>query len=83
MIAQSGGNPSAIAHSLNLLQESDEGTVLDWVNQTLASMPDKVKEYKAGKKNLLGLFAGQVKKLSKGKADMQLVQKILEQELNK
>ena len=37
----------------------------------------------AGKKGLIGLFAGQVKKLSKGKADMQLVNKILEQQLNK
>ena len=32
---------------------------------------------------LIGLFAGQVKKLSGGKADMQLVNKILEQQLNK
>ena len=83
MIAQAGASPQQIASSLNLLQESDEGLMLDWVHQTMQSMPDKVKEYKSGKKNLLGLFAGQVKKISKGKADMQLVQKILEQELNK
>ena len=83
MIAQGGGDPLQIAASLNLLQESDEGLTLDWVRQTLEAMPDKVREYQSGKKNLLGLFAGQVKKLSKGKADMPLVQKILEQELNK
>ena len=83
MIANGGGEPQDIAESLNLLQESDESTVVNWVNETLAAMPDKVKEYQSGKKNLLGLFAGQVKKLSKGKADMQLVNKILEQELNK
>jgi len=45
-------------------------------------MPDKVKEYKSGKKGLIGLFAGEVKKLSKGKADMQLVNKILADKLN-
>jgi len=83
MIANGGGEPQQIATSLNLMQESDESTVLNWVKETLAAMPEKVKEYKAGKKNLLGLFAGQVKKLSKGKADMQLVNKILEQELIK
>ncbi|HSN61985.1 MAG TPA: hypothetical protein VLR49_13690, partial [Ferruginibacter sp.] len=83
MIANGGGEPQEIAESLNLLQESDESTVVNWVNETLAALPDKVKEYQSGKKNLLGLFAGQVKKLSKGKADMQLVNKILEQELNK
>ena len=44
-------------------------------------MPEKVKEYKSGKKGLLGLFAGQVKKLSKGKADMEAVNKMLESKL--
>ena len=83
MITNGGGEPQQIAAALNLLQESDESTVELWVKETLASMPDKVKEYHSGKKNLLGLFAGQVKKLSKGKADMQLVNKILEQELQK
>ena len=34
-------------------------------------MPEKISEYKKGKKNLIGLFAGEVKKKSKGKADMQ------------
>jgi len=45
-------------------------------------MPDKVKEYRSGKKGLIGLFAGQVKKLSKNKADMQLVNSLLEKKLN-
>jgi len=46
-------------------------------------MPDKVKQYQSGKKGLLGLFAGEVKKRSKGKADMQMTNNILEQKLNK
>ena len=45
-------------------------------------MPDKVKEYKGGKKGLIGLFVGEVKKLSKGKADMNLVNKLLAEKLN-
>ncbi|MBP6432748.1 MAG: hypothetical protein KA319_13365, partial [Ferruginibacter sp.] len=36
---------------------------------------------KSGKKGLIGLFAGEVKKLSKGKADMQLVNKLLNEKL--
>jgi aspartyl-tRNA(Asn)/glutamyl-tRNA(Gln) amidotransferase subunit B len=82
MIANGAEEPHDIAISMNLLQESNESTVQQWVNEALTSMPDKVKEYQAGKKNLIGLFAGQVKKLSKGKADMQLVNKILEQTLH-
>jgi aspartyl-tRNA(Asn)/glutamyl-tRNA(Gln) amidotransferase subunit B len=82
MLMNGGGDPLSIATELNLIQESDESTVEEWVKQTLAAMPDKVKDYRAGKKSLIGLFAGQVKKLSLGKADMPLVNRILEQHLN-
>jgi aspartyl-tRNA(Asn)/glutamyl-tRNA(Gln) amidotransferase subunit B len=44
-------------------------------------MPDKVKAYHAGKKALIGLFAGEVKKRSKGKADMEKVQQLLIEKL--
>ena len=70
-----------IATELNLLQSKDESTLLSWVNEVIANMPDKVKEYKSGKKGLIGLFAGEVKKLSKGKADMQAVNKLLSEKL--
>ncbi|HRE64174.1 MAG TPA: Asp-tRNA(Asn)/Glu-tRNA(Gln) amidotransferase GatCAB subunit B, partial [Ferruginibacter sp.] len=74
--------PQQLATQMNLLQESDTGLIESWVKQALESMPEKVKEYKSGKKGLIGLFAGQVKKISKGKADMQQATKILEQQLN-
>ncbi len=70
-----------MAVSLNLLQESDTAVIEDWINKILLSMPDKVKEYKAGKKGLIGLFSGEIKKISKGKADMQLVNKLLSEKL--
>ncbi len=75
-------SPLAIAKELNLLQEKNDDTLHAWVDEVLASMPDKVSEYKKGKKNLTGLFAGEVKKKSKGKADMQAVIQILNQKLN-
>ncbi|MCY7292036.1 MAG: Asp-tRNA(Asn)/Glu-tRNA(Gln) amidotransferase subunit GatB [Ferruginibacter sp.] len=74
--------PETLAASMNLLQENDVDALQKWVNETIASMPDKVKEYRAGKKGLIGLFAGQVKKMSKGKADMEAVTKMLEAYLN-
>src|SRR6185437_1467108 len=64
--------PLEIATALNLLQSSDTGEIAAWVEQALAGMPDKVSEYKKGKKGLIGLFVGEVKKLSKGKADPKL-----------
>ena len=78
-------NPSSsaaeIAVSLNLVQEKNESSIEKWVDEVLASMPEKVKEYKNGKKGLIGLFAGEVKKQSKGKADMALVNKLLSEKL--
>ena len=81
MLNDTTASPENLAVILNLLQENDVDALEKWVNETIASMPDKVKEYRAGKKALLGLFAGQVKKLSKGKADMEAVTKMLEKKL--
>lgn len=70
-----------VATELNLLQESDSGSIAAWIDEVIAKMPDKVAEYKKGKKALIGLFAGEVKKVSKGKADMQAVNKLLAEKL--
>jgi aspartyl-tRNA(Asn)/glutamyl-tRNA(Gln) amidotransferase subunit B len=71
----------AIAESMNLLQVSDTNELETWVMEALESMPDKVTEYKKGKKGLIGLFVGEVKKRSKGKADPKIVTQLLEQKL--
>lgn len=82
MIKEKNDSPETLAMSMNLLQENNTDTLEKWVNETIANMPDKVKEYKNGKKGLIGLFAGNVKKLSNGKADMGTVTKMLEERLN-
>ncbi len=81
IIADTKASPEALAATMNLLQENNTDALESWVNETLQSMPEKVKEYRSGKKGLIGLFAGQVKKLSKGKADMEAVTKMLEEKL--
>jgi len=75
-------SPLELAESLNLFQVSDSNELEQWVNATIESMPDKVKEYQKGKKGLIGLFVGEVKKKSKGKADPKIVTQLLEQKLN-
>jgi aspartyl-tRNA(Asn)/glutamyl-tRNA(Gln) amidotransferase subunit B len=69
--------PLQLAGELNLLQDSDEGNVAAWIEEVLTKMPDKVAEYRKGKKGLMGLFVGEVKKISKGKADPKLTNDIL------
>lgn len=81
MITENNASPEILAASMDLLQEKDSNLMDTWVDEVLAAMPDKVKEYKAGKKALIGLFAGQVKKLSKGKADMEAITRLLQEKL--
>ena len=83
LLSQPEKQPLQIATELNLIQETDTGFMEQWVDEAIAKMSDKVKQYQYGKKGLIGLFAGEVKKLSKGKADMQRVIIILEKKLNK
>jgi aspartyl-tRNA(Asn)/glutamyl-tRNA(Gln) amidotransferase subunit B len=82
LLSQPEKQPLQIATELNLIQESDSISIEQWVEEVIASMPDKVKQYRSGKKGLIGLFVGEVKKLSKGKADMQMVNTILDKKLN-
>lgn len=82
LIADKSKTAAEVAEELNLLQESSTSIVETWIRQVLDAMPDKIIEYKKGKKGLQGLFAGEVKKLSKGKADMQIVNKLLLEKLN-
>ena len=51
------------------------------IDAVLAHMPEKVAEYKKGKKALLGLFMGEVKKISKGKADPKITSELLTDKL--
>ena len=76
-------DPLQIAISMNLIQTGDEAQILEWVEQAMEKMPDKVLEYKKGKKGLLGLFVGEVKRISKGKADPQLTNQLLIKKLEK
>jgi len=76
-------NVLAVATELHLLQVNDSDTLEAWVDAAIASMPDKVIEYQKGKKGLIGLFIGEVKKLSKGQADPNKVSSLLAQKLSK
>ena len=83
MLKDSGENPHDIAQRLNVLMEGDSDQLKDVVLKVLQSMPDKVEEYKNGKKGLQGLFMGQIMKEMKGKANPREASKILSEELEK
>ena len=74
-------SPLNYATQHNLLQSNSTQEMEHWVNEVLSKHPDKVTEYKKGKKGLIGLFVGEVKKISQGKADPKLSTQLLEQKL--
>lgn len=81
LIKEPSREPLEIAVALNLVQSSDTSEIAAWVEEALAKMPDKVSEYKKGKKGLIGLFVGEVKRLSKGKADPRMTNQLLLEKL--
>ena len=76
-------SPLQLADKHQLIQESDTDAILGFVKQAIAKYPEKALAYKEGKKNLLGLFMGEVMKLSKGKADPKSTNKLVREELEK
>ena len=72
-----------IAINNNWIQESSSDTLIVFIQKAISKYPEKVKEYQLGKKGLIGLFMGEVMKLSKGKADPKLANQLLKTELEK
>ncbi|MFI2857983.1 Asp-tRNA(Asn)/Glu-tRNA(Gln) amidotransferase subunit GatB [Paenibacillus sp. JSM ZJ436] len=79
---ESGKLPQQIVEEQGLVQISDEGAIKTIVEQVVASHPQSVEDYKAGKQKAIGFLVGQVMKESKGKANPALVNKLLVDVLN-
>jgi aspartyl-tRNA(Asn)/glutamyl-tRNA(Gln) amidotransferase subunit B len=70
-----------LAEKNNWIQESDTGALEGFIEKAITKFPAKVEAYKAGNKNLLGLFMGEVMKASKGKADPNVTSSLLREKL--
>ncbi|WP_106766954.1 Asp-tRNA(Asn)/Glu-tRNA(Gln) amidotransferase subunit GatB [Paenibacillus faecalis] len=79
---ETGKLPKQIVEEQGLVQISDEGAIKAIVEQVVASNPQSVEDYKAGKQKAIGFLVGQVMKESKGKANPALVNKLLVEILN-
>jgi glutaminyl-tRNA synthetase len=81
VLMEQGGDPTQIIAERGLAQVSDEGAIAALVDEVIAANPDKVEAYRAGKTNLAGFFVGQVVRASQGKANPQVVQKVVAERL--
>ena len=74
-------SPKVIVKEKGLEQVTDDSAIEVFVDQVINENKDKVKEYLSGKDKLFGFFVGQVMKVSQGKANPGLVNKILKSKL--
>jgi aspartyl-tRNA(Asn)/glutamyl-tRNA(Gln) amidotransferase subunit B len=68
-----------LAESLNLIQESDEGSLKQFILTVFEQNPSEVARFKGGENQLTGFFMGQIMKVSGGKADPKAVNQLLRQ----
>ena len=73
--------PLEIVKEKGLEQVSDDNEILKLVENVIADNQDKVKEFLSGKDKLFGFFVGQVMKVSQGKANPGIVNKLLKEHL--
>jgi aspartyl-tRNA(Asn)/glutamyl-tRNA(Gln) amidotransferase subunit B len=76
-----GDAPRAIVQAKGLAQVTDTGAIEKFCDEAIAANPKSVADYKSGKVAALNALKGQVMKLSKGKANPNLVGEILERKL--
>lgn len=76
-----GERPTAIVERKGLAQVSDTAALEALCEEAIAANPGPAADYKAGKKAALNFLKGQVMRLSRGKANPQLVGQILERKL--
>lgn len=80
---ETGKDPGTIVKEEGLEVVSDEGALVTVVKKILESNPQSVSDYKSGKDKAFGFLVGQAMKETKGKANPQIINKVLKEELEK
>ena len=70
-------DPEIIVKEKGLVQITDNSEIEKIVEQVLAENPQSVEDYKAGKSNALKYLVGQAMRLSKGKANPQMINEMI------
>jgi aspartyl-tRNA(Asn)/glutamyl-tRNA(Gln) amidotransferase subunit B len=78
---ETGDMPGAIVEKKGLAQVSDTGAIEKFCDEVIAANQKSAEDFRAGKVAALNFLKGQVMKLSKGKANPNVVGEILERKL--
>jgi len=79
---ESGQSAKAIVADKGMQQITDPVAITKIIAEVMAANADKVAEYRSGKDKLFGFFVGQTLKASGGKANPDLVNQILKEQLS-
>ena len=80
-MAATGKMPEEIVKERGLVQVSDESALEKAIQEVLNANEDQVAQYRQGKEKVFGFLVGQVMKLTKGKANPQVVNELLKKML--
>jgi len=81
VLIDSGGDPATIVEDKGLVQVSDVGEIEAFVDQALADNPKSVEDFRNGKTAAVKFLIGQVMRLSRGKANPQMVSQMISEKL--
>ncbi|MCF8024367.1 MAG: Asp-tRNA(Asn)/Glu-tRNA(Gln) amidotransferase subunit GatB [Desulfobacteraceae bacterium] len=82
-MAESDKDAKTIVDEKGLVQVSDESAIEEIVAKVVDNHPEEVQRYREGKTKLFGFFVGRVMKETQGKANPQVVNRILKDRLSK
>jgi aspartyl-tRNA(Asn)/glutamyl-tRNA(Gln) amidotransferase subunit B len=80
-MVRTGEEPDAIVQREGLRQVADEGAIGQAIDTVVLAHPTVVADYRRGKKQALGFLVGQVMKATQGKANPQVVNRLLAERL--
>ena len=80
-ILKTGKSAEVVIHEKSLAQISDTGAIEKFCDEVIAANPGPAGDFKSGKVAALNFLKGQVMKLSKGKANPNLIGEMLERKL--
>ena len=78
---KTGKDAKVIVEEKGLVQISDTGEIDKAIAEVIAKHPKEVDRFRSGEEKLIGFFVGQVMKLTKGKANPQIVNELLKKKL--
>lgn len=81
-MVRSGNKAADIIKEKGLEQVSDDSELAAQINEVIKENPDLVEKYRSGKTQVMGFLLGQIMQKTKGKANPQVLNKLLKEKLD-